>query len=159
MSRTHGAILMIAAIDNAYGLGYKGGLPWGRNPRDMAHFKRYTMGKNLVMGRKTFESVGPLPGRHTFVLSRSGGVDGEGYSYPASLPGIDMEIDQTLVVCGGAEIYKLYAPYARDFSLTVIEGEYQSDTFLDIDLRQWEWEGESHIMKHGLTFMHGRRKQ
>lgn len=109
------------------GLGNR--IPW-HLPEDFKWFKQLTMGHLLVMGRKTFESIGrPLPGRETLVLSRSG------FSHPgvktiASLDEIDREHEtRDVFICGGAEIYALALPACSDLYLTLVKREVEGDAF------------------------------
>ena len=81
------SIIAAMAEDNR-GIGYQGGLPWSL-PAELNHFRSITLGHTLIMGRKTYESIGrPLPGRKTIVLSRSGykSVDNLGIAIAGSLP-------------------------------------------------------------------------
>jgi dihydrofolate reductase len=110
-------------------IGRGGQLPW-RLPEDLAWFKEATQGGILVMGRKTWESIGrPLPGRETFVLSRT----------PREIPGVhsfsDLAVldklatDKTLWIAGGAEIYRLMLPRCGELLLTRVLREVEGDTF------------------------------
>jgi dihydrofolate reductase len=111
-------------------------LPW-HLPEDLRHFKRLTLGHPLVMGRRTFESVlhqfgGPLPGRENVVLTRHGvRVDHPGIHVYA---GIDAAIDafadrEQISIGGGATIYEQTLPLADRLELTLVEGDYEGDTF------------------------------
>lgn len=129
MSDTHSPILIaIAAMAANRVIGCQGRLPW-HLPEDFQWFKSTTMGHVLVMGRKTFESIGrPLPGRETVVLSRS--------SFAS--PGVRVIQDlrelvkvgagRQCFICGGAQIYALALPYCRDLYLTHLWREADGDT-------------------------------
>lgn len=107
-------------------------IPW-RIPEDFRWFKQLTMGHVLVMGRKTFESIGrPLPGRTTLVLSRSpGALEGvqvvrsldEVLEAGAALP------DRKIFVCGGAQVYAEALPLCSELYLTVVQQHVEGDAF------------------------------
>jgi dihydrofolate reductase len=123
-------LILIAALDRNFAIGKDNGLPW-RLPADLKRFKSLTMGKPLLMGRKTAESLGrALPGRRNLVLTRRGQVPYEGMEAVDSLDGAlrraaDDEAD-TLCVIGGGEVYALCLPRASRMYLThvdtVVEG-------------------------------------
>jgi dihydrofolate reductase len=117
-------------------IGRDNGLPW-RLPADLAHFKTVTMGKPVLMGRKTHESIGkPLPGRTNLVLTRDTGWKAQGvvvvHSIAEALQG-----DEVAGI-GGAEIYRLLIPLAARIYLTRIEADIPGDTvFPPLDYSQW----------------------
>jgi len=120
----------IAALSLNKVIGNKGDIPW-HLPEDFKWFKEKTLGNTLLMGRKTYESIGrPLPGRKTIVLSRQTSLDlPEGVVHihsPEELKGVD--IQGTLFICGGAEIYKQYLPQCSDLYLTWVNREVEGDT-------------------------------
>lgn len=137
--------VMVAAAENDV-IGSNNGLPW-HLPADLRHFKRTTLGKPVVMGRKTFESIGrPLPGRANIVISRDPGYPAQGVRLVASLDaalrlaGQVAELDGAAeaVVIGGAAIYALALPRADRLYLTRIHATVVGDTLLPpIDWRQW----------------------
>lgn len=104
-------------------------LPW-HVPEDFRWFKSKTMGNTLLMGRKTFESLGkPLPKRRTIVLSRSG-YSADGITTIASLDELGPVLTESeLWICGGAEIYRMTMDRWDELYLSVIEGEYSGDAF------------------------------
>lgn len=120
---------MIACISRDRGLGYQGGLLWSL-PEDMRFFKQTTMGHPVVMGSKTFRSIGrPLPGRQNIVLSR-GELDGVRVIHNKDeldkyLDGLDGE----KFIIGGASLYDMYLGDAEVLYLTEVEGEKPADTF------------------------------
>ncbi len=139
-------LALIVALSENNVIGKDGELPW-RLPTDLQRFKRLTMGHCMVMGRKTFDSIGrPLPGRVTIVLSRS-----EFISSPPKLlsaksldealryvPLTEMKHDQVFVT-GGAEIYKLTLPLADRLYVTRVAAEIEGDTFFpEVDWTQWQ---------------------
>lgn len=123
--------LIVAAAENGC-IGRGGDLPW-HIPEDLRHFKRLTMGRPVVMGRKTWESIekrlgGPLPGRENIVLSRSG------LSLDDALAGREGEV----FVIGGAQIYALALPRADRIYLTRVHRSVKGDTFFpELDATQW----------------------
>jgi dihydrofolate reductase len=119
----------IAAMSLNRVIGAGNQIPW-HLPEDFKWFKQVTMGHVLVMGRKTFESIGrPLPGRETIVLSRSG------WSHPGgrTVAGLD-EVAPLLAgrrafIAGGAEIYRQALPLCEDLYLTLVKREVAGDAF------------------------------
>ena len=111
-------------------------IPW-HLPEDFRWFKQTTMGHVLVMGRRTFESIGrPLPGRTTLVLSRSGFVH-PGVETVRTLGEIRLRVpDREVFICGGAEIYALALPFCLDLYLTrvkqVVDGDVRFPAFEDL---------------------------
>ncbi len=123
---------MIAIVAMALNrvIGADGGLPW-KLKGELAFFKRTTMGHVVVMGRKTFESIGrPLPGRENVVISRAWeGVDG--VRVVRSLEDVVESGDgREVFVIGGAEIYRALIPRCDEVLLTVVMREVAGDTFL-----------------------------
>jgi dihydrofolate reductase len=141
--------LIVAAAENGV-IGVDNQLPW-RLPGDLARFKRLTMGHHLIMGRKTYESIGrPLPGRITVVLTRTAGVDVPNVVVARSLDDAFAQAsargDDEPFVCGGAEIYAQALPECDRCYLTVVERQYTGDAiFPGIDAAEWELvESEPH---------------
>ncbi|HTX05117.1 MAG TPA: dihydrofolate reductase [Steroidobacteraceae bacterium] len=131
--------LVVAMAENG-AIGRDNALPW-RLPDDLKRFKALTMGKHLLMGRKTYESIGrPLPGRTNLVLTRDRDWRAEGVVVVRSLgQALSCARDaEELVAIGGAEIYRLLMPFARRIYLTLVHGEFAGDTFFpDFDPTQW----------------------
>lgn len=130
-------IVIIAAVaekDRLIGDGLD--LPW-RISEDLKRFKRLTMGYPLVMGRRTFESLvhqfnGPLPGRRIVVLTSQGPFPDypDIETYASVVSALDALADQERVfIGGGATVYKHFLPLADRMELTLVEGEYQGDTY------------------------------
>lgn len=119
----------IAAMSSNRVIGREGALPW-RLPEDMKFFRAQTTGHPIVMGRKTWESLGrPLPGRRNIVLSRTmAAVEGaEVVRSVAELDALGLEGD--VYVIGGAEIYRLLMPRCAAVYLTVLTAEAEGDAF------------------------------
>lgn len=130
---------LIAAMDRNRLIGSNNQLPW-HLPADLAHFKQITMGKPIVMGRKTYESIGrPLPGRTNIVLSRSG-FKAQGIEVVSSIcEAVAMAATaEELVVIGGGSIYEMVIDVVDQMHLTVVEGEFTGDAWFPVfDDKQW----------------------
>ncbi len=115
-------ITLIAAMAMNRVIGINNTLPWDL-PEDLQHFREQTMGKPVVMGRKTFESIGrPLPGRNNIVISRNSSLEIDGVTIVGS---IDEAIEAAgvvpeVMVIGGASLYELALPMADKMVLTII---------------------------------------
>lgn len=138
-------VLVLAVADNGV-IGRGNALPWDL-PDDLRHFKTVTLGRPVIMGRKTFDSVGrPLPGRLNIVLTRD-----KNWTYPgvrvvdAIAAAIVLARSQALVdgadavmVVGGAEVYRLALPLADRVILTRVHGSMDGDTYFDLGLLE-DW--------------------
>jgi dihydrofolate reductase len=123
--------LILARARNGV-IGARGGLPW-RLPEDLQFFKRTTMGHPIVMGRKTWESIGrPLPGRRSVVVTRDRGFAAPGAEMVHSLDeAIERCADSDeIFVIGGAHLYADALPRADRLLLTEIHADFDGDTFL-----------------------------
>ncbi|MDJ0642153.1 MAG: dihydrofolate reductase [Erythrobacter sp.] len=124
-------------------IGHEGTLPW-RLPADLKRFKALTMGKPMIMGRKTFESLpGLLPGRRHIVLTRRERWDSEGaeqaHSAAEALALAETGNDTgEIAVVGGAAIYDVFRPLARRIEVTEIHADYPGDTFMKPLGSEWE---------------------
>lgn len=154
-------VMVLAASENGV-IGRGDALPWDL-PDDLRHFKRATMGCPVVMGRKTFDSVGrPLPGRTNLVLTRDRGWRAAGVesfaTVEAALKRAEAQavIDGSRAICvvGGAEIYRLCLPFADRVLLTEVHGSVNGDTHFERALLG-DWEEVSR-QRHaaGLTNSH-----
>jgi dihydrofolate reductase len=133
-------IAMIAAMANNRVIGKDNKMPW-HLPEDLRHFKAMTLSKPVVMGRKTFESIGrPLPGRHNIVISRDSQLNFEGVSCVTSFDeaiAIAGDCDE-IVVIGGGQLYQQILPKADVLYLTFIDVDVDGDTvFPDWDDGSW----------------------
>lgn len=134
-------ISIIAAMDRNRLIGNNNELPW-HLPADLAHFKKITLNKPILMGRKTYESIGrPLPGRQNIVLTRKADLEIEGVTVVTSLEAaieICEGIDEVMVI-GGGTIYELVIPQAQRMYLSYVDGEFEGDAwFPDFDESQWD---------------------
>ena len=133
-------ISLIAALAVDRVIGLENAMPW-HLPADLAWFKRNTLNKPVVMGRKTFESLGqPLSGRRNIVLSRRPGNDGRviwvGTVAEALAAAGDAE---ELMVIGGGNVYQQFLPRAQRLYLTHIDAEIDGDTYFpDYEPDQWQ---------------------
>lgn len=133
-------ITLIAAMAKNQVIGHCNQLPW-HLPKDLAHFKARTLNKAVVMGRKTFESIGkPLPGRRNIVLTRQADFKVSGIEVFSNLDALlDQVIASELMVIGGAEIYQLFMPLATQMNLTLIDADIPGDVFFPIwQTEAWE---------------------
>jgi len=132
--------LIVARARNGV-IGAAGGIPW-RLPGEQAYFRQTTMGHPLVMGRKTWESIGrPLPGRRSIVVTRQPGYAATGAEVAASL-------DAALALCagsaemfviGGEQLYREALPRADRLLVTEIDADFEGDTFWPaVDPAQWQ---------------------
>jgi len=121
---------VVAASDNDV-IGRDNALPW-HLPADLAYFKRVTMGKPMLMGRKTFESIGrPLPGRRNLVLSRQG-FSAPGVETVATVQEACERVAGApeLMIIGGAEVFRLAMPWLDHLHLTRVHTSVEGDVFL-----------------------------
>lgn len=127
-------------MDRNHLIGNNNQLPW-HLPADFAHFKSVTMGKPIVMGRKTFESIGkPLPGRTNIVLSRNPETRFEGVVCVSSFEeAIAVVPDaQEIMIIGGSTIYEMLLPKIDRMYITYVDGEFEGDAwFPQFDESQW----------------------
>lgn len=134
---------MIAALAKKQVIGKNNLMPW-HMPADLAHFKRVTLGKPVLMGRKTFESIGrPLPGRRNLVISRNPDYQAEGIevvgSVEAALALLAGSSVEELMVIGGGHLYAEMLPSADCLYLTRIDLAVEGDTrFPAFDDGQWQ---------------------
>ncbi len=133
-------ITLVAAADLDGVIGRDNGLPW-RLPADLAHFKKTTMGKPVIMGRRTLASIGdkPLPGRETVVLSRSH-VDVDNVHSAttfADAVAVAARFNDEVMVLGGGEVYRLALPVADEIVLTVVLAHVGGDTHFPPLLNGW----------------------
>jgi dihydrofolate reductase len=122
-------ISLVVAMDEAGTIGRAGTLPW-RLPEDLRHFRRLTLGKTVLMGRRTWDSLGkPLDGRRNWVLSRDPAFRPAGAEVFATLEqALAAHADGELVVIGGAELYRQALPLAQVVHLTRVHATIDGDT-------------------------------
>ncbi|NQW09319.1 MAG: dihydrofolate reductase [Alphaproteobacteria bacterium] len=139
---TRPPIIIVAAIARNRVIGADGGLPW-HLPADMRRFKAITLGKPMIMGRKTFESIGrPLPGRRTIVVTRDSSWSREGVDTATTIEAALMiaaeAAPEAVIIAGGGEIYRQTLPLADRLRLTWVDAEAAGDTlFPEVDWTVW----------------------
>lgn len=148
MNDSKPTLSMMMAMDRNKLIGTDGGMPW-HVPGEQAYFKSVTLGKPIIMGRKTFESIGrPLPGRTNIVVTRNTQWSAEGVLVATSL---DEAIEagnriaseastqaDEIVVIGGAGLCRDAMPITQRLYLTLIDHEFEGDTWLD-SYQSEEW--------------------
>lgn len=138
----------IVAMDENRAIGHQNRLPW-HLPADLKHFKSLTTGHAILMGRKTFESIGkPLPNRTNIILTRD-----PNYQVPGciTVTSIDNAIQEALslhqqheiFIIGGAEIFQQLLPRIQQLYLTIVHHKFDADTFFPA-LNNQEWQERSH---------------
>jgi dihydrofolate reductase len=132
-------VSLIAAVASNNVIGNAGKLPW-RLPDDLARFKRLTLGCPVVMGRRTFESLGkPLSGRRNILLTRDAGFSQPGCEMAHTADeAIGLAGNDELFVIGGASVYKLFLPLASRMYITHVEGNFSGDVFFP-EVRWENW--------------------
>lgn len=144
-------ISLIAAVAQNGVIGKNGGLPW-HLPEDLKYFKKLTMGHWIVMGRKTFASIGkPLPGRKNIVLTRDRDFRAQGVEVFHNLEHLLERIpeEEEVFVIGGADIFRQFLPYADMLYFTQIAEAFEGDTFFpSFDLEDWELISRQNGMKN-----------
>jgi dihydrofolate reductase len=141
---------MIISLIVAHGpkneIGLNNKLLWHLS-EDLKNFKKLTTGKSIVMGRKTFESIGkPLPNRKNIVLTHDQSLKVEGVDIihdPLMAFDLALEFNDSdeseLVVCGGEEVYKLYLPYAQRIYRSLVDYKGSADAYFPtLDLKEWK---------------------
>lgn len=135
-------ISIIAAMARNRVIGIENRLPW-KLPADMKWFRLHTLGKPIVMGRKTFESFGgkPLPDRHNIVISRDENYRAQGATVVNSIDealSVAGDVDEVMII-GGASFYEQMLPRTDRIYLTLVEMEPEGDAwFPDYDAGQWQ---------------------
>jgi len=134
------SISLIVAMSENRVIGNQGQLPW-RLSADLKRFKRLTMGHHIIMGRKTFESIGRLlPGRTTVVITRQRDYDAGG-ALVAHYLDEAMQLaqgDDEAFIIGGAEIYRQAMSKVDRIFLTLVHGDVEGDTYLEeLDIDRW----------------------
>ena len=132
---------IIVAMAKNRVIGRDNQLPW-HLPADLRHFKQTTMGHPIIMGRKTYESIGrPLPGRQNIVITRNPDFQAEGclvvHSLQEALAAVP-EAEEVFII-GGASLYREALPLADRIYLTLVDAEVEGDTFFpELDASEWQ---------------------
>lgn len=134
-------ISIVVAMDKNRVIGKNNQLPW-HLPADLAYFKKVTMGKPIVMGRKTHESIGrALPGRKNIIITRNKNYQAEGCIVIHSIDAIfnlGLGNDEEICIIGGAEIFQEALIHANRLYITMINNEFEGDTFFP-EIAENEW--------------------
>lgn len=134
---------IVVAYDRNRVIGINNQLPW-RLPADLAHVKRTTMGKVLIMGRKTFDSIGrALPGRVNIVLTKDKSWSHEGvqvFHTKEEIIRFAEQSDKECIIFGGQALFEMFMPYVSKIYLTYIDSEFEGDTYFpQVDFEEgWE---------------------
>ena len=133
-------ISLIAALDENDGIGFQNSIPW-HLPLDLVRFKQLTMGHHLILGRRTYQSIGkPLPGRQMIILTRDLDYNPGGslvaHSFPEALELARSRGEKEVFVGGGSEVYREALDIADRFYLTRVHSRSDADTFFP------EWDQE-----------------
>lgn len=149
-------LVLIAAVARNGIIGKGGVLPWHLGA-DLQHFKRLTMGHAILMGRRTWESLGrPLPGRRSIVISRDPQWHADGVEHAVSLQAaLDLVAgDRRAFVIGGARLYAQALPLADELHLTEIDHDFDGDTLFPAWDRSafTETSRETHVSPDGWTY-------
>lgn len=149
-------IYLVAAVASNGVIGVRGKLPW-HLPEDLKHFKALTLGRPIIMGRRTWESLGkPLPGRENIVVTRAAGYEAPGAGVASSLEhALALCVGEPVVfVIGGEKLYEAALGIADGLVLTEIKKDYEGDArFPDYDRSRWrEAQREAHVAPDGTRF-------
>ena len=124
-------ISLIVAHDKNRVIGYENQMPW-HLPGDLQYFKKVTMGKPVIMGRKTFESIGrPLPGRRNIIITRNPAYSAEGIEVVSSVDealALVSDVEEIMII-GGEQIFTQCLPFADRLYITLIHHEFVGDTY------------------------------
>lgn len=147
-------ISLMVAHDPNYVIGKDNQLPW-HIPEDLAYFKKNTVGKGIVMGRNTYESIGrPLPKRRNIVVSRNKDLQIDGTDIVHSLEDairLAEEVHDEVMVIGGEQIFRSILPHADRLYITLIHKEFEGDTFFPAYGDEWQLVSESERFDSGGT--------
>ena len=142
-------ITLVAAIASNNVIGKENSLPWNI-PEDLKRFKQMTSGHTILMGRKTFDSIGrPLPNRQNIVMTKDENFEREGIKvindFDEALELIK-ESNEDVFVIGGSKIYELFEPVANTLAITRILKDFEGDAFFpDINWELWQIEKEENF--------------
>ena len=153
-------MILIAAIATNGVIGHANGIPW-RFSEELRHFRKLTLGHTLIMGRRTYASIGrPLPGRRTVIVSRTLG-EAEGFDVCPDLRSAIRQAESygtEVFVAGGASIYRQALPLADALYLSFVDVECEGDAFFP-DFDEDEWEVTRRESHRAFTFVVYERKQ
>ena len=149
-------ILLMVAHDPNRVIGKDNQLPW-HIPEDLAYFKKHTVGKGIVMGRNTFESIGrPLPTRRNIILTRNTAYKMDGadvvHTFDEAIQ-LAAEVHDEVMVIGGEEVFRSILPQADRLYITLIKKPFEGDTFFPEYGQEWQVVSESEeFNSNGIPF-------
>ena len=150
-------ITIVAAIASNNVIGQKNSLPWDI-PEDLKRFKQLTSGHTILMGRKTFDSIGrPLPNRTNIVMTKDTNYQKEGVEIvfdEREALNLIKDLNQEVFIIGGSKIYELFEPWANYLMITRVLKDYEGDAFFpDINWNNWQVESEEEFLdeKRGIS--------
>jgi dihydrofolate reductase len=132
-------ISIVVAMDENGCIGYQNRLPW-HIPEELKYFKSLTLEKSVIMGRKTFVSIGkPLPNRQNIVLSTNKNFKADNINIVHSPDeALKMATSDEIMIIGGLEVFNLFLPKANKLYISTIDGQYACDTYFPkIDYSKW----------------------
>lgn len=149
-------ISIVVAMAKNRAIGINNTLPW-HLPEDLKHFKAVTTGKPIIMGRKTWESLGrPLPNRRNILISTNQNYQADGAEVFSSLKNAltTCKNDAEICIIGGANLYTQALPLVTDLIITEIDLEVKADTFFpEFDAKEWLIkEQETHVSEKGIHY-------
>ncbi|MFF2156774.1 dihydrofolate reductase [Paenibacillus chitinolyticus] len=133
------SISFIFAMDRNNAIGIDNKLPW-HLPADLKYFKKMTTGHPILMGRKTYDSIGrPLPNRDNIILTRQSGFEAEGCTVVHTVEEVlERYTEGEVFVIGGTEVFLLFWPHVDKLYVTFIDDTFEADTFFpEIDPGEW----------------------
>ncbi|WP_342511744.1 dihydrofolate reductase [Sporosarcina sp. FSL K6-1522] len=150
-------ISLLVAHDPNRVIGVNNELPW-HIPEDLAYFKKISMGKAMVMGRKTYDSIGrPLPGRLSIIVTRNEAYTAEGavvvHNLEEAIAKAKDYADEVMII-GGAEIFRLAIDIADRLYITAIDRAFDGDTFFPTYQDEWQCvsTSEQHVTEEGVPY-------
>ena len=150
-------ITIVAAIASNNVIGKKNSLPWDI-PEDLKRFKQLTSGHTILMGRKTFDSIGrPLPNRTNIVMTKDTNYQKEGIEIvfnEREALNLIKDLNQEVFIIGGSKIYELFEPWATSLMITRVLKDFKGDAFFpEINWNNWQVESEEEFLdeKSGIS--------
>ena len=150
-------ITIVAAIASNNVIGQKNSLPWDI-PEDLKRFKQLTSGHTILMGRKTFDSIGrPLPNRTNIVMTKDINYQKEGIEIvfdEREALNLIKDLNQEVFIIGGSKIYELFEPWATCLMITRVLKDFEGDAFFpDINWNNWQVESKEEFLdeKSGIS--------
>ena len=150
-------ITIVAAIASNNVIGKKNSLPWDI-PEDLKRFKLLTSGHTILMGRKTFDSIGrPLPNRTNIVMTKDTNYQKEGVEIvfdEKEALNLIKELNQEVFIIGGSKIYELFEPWATSLMITRVLKDFEGDAFFpDINWNNWQIKSKEEFLdeKSGIS--------